>query len=241
MGMFNQGSAMPPADGLQYVFDTETTGLHPSQGHRVVEIGIVEIRDLLPTGREYHQYFNPQRNMPKEAEDVHGLNDQFLRDKPLFGDCYEEILEFVGSHPLVAHNAKFDERFLNAELRRVGRGPLQNRIVDTFEIARKKFPAGTRVTLDALCKKFNVSLASRSLHGALIDSHLLAKVYLHLHGGLERKLDLGTTTTKVEVPQQHENTRPVRPSRALGVPSACELEAHNSFIRGMKNAIWNKA
>lgn len=175
----------------EIVFDTETTGRSPDAGDRLVELGCIELMDWTPTGRSFHRYCNPERDVPPEVVRIHGLTNAFLADKPLFSspDVVEELLDFVGDAPLVAHNAEFDRRFLNAELSRCGRQALpQERFIDTLVLARKKFP-GQSNSLDALCKRFNVSLTTRNLHGALVDSTLLAQVYLELRGGRERALE----------------------------------------------------
>ncbi|HAW48727.1 MAG TPA: DNA polymerase III subunit epsilon, partial [Roseovarius sp.] len=165
------------------VLDTETTGLEPMEGHRVVEIGAVELYNHMPTGRTYHQYINPKRPMPEEAFAVHGLGDDFLRDKPLFAEIGAQFLEFVGDARLVIHNASFDMKFLNAELEWCSLVPLpMNRAIDTLAMARKKYP-GAPASLDALCRRFGIDNTARTLHGALLDSEILAEVYLELIGG----------------------------------------------------------
>jgi len=167
----------------EIVLDTETTGLDPHEGHRIVEIGAVEIFNGLPTGRTYHQYFNPQRNMPAEAFAVHGLGDDFLKDKPVFADIANDFVTFIGDAQLVIHNASFDMKFINAELSWINKTPIPlNKAIDTLQIARKKFP-GSPASLDALCRRFNIDNSARTLHGALLDSEILAEVYLELSGG----------------------------------------------------------
>src|SRR6201998_1256331 len=174
----------------EIVLDTETTGLDPLRGDRLVEIGCVEIFNRMPTGQTFHRHLNPEREMPAEAFAVHGLSTEFLAGKPLFAHVVEEFLEFIGDAPLVIHNASFDLKFLNAELIRVKRGPLElARAVDTVDIARNRFP-GARVSLDELCKRFSIDLSGRSLHGALLDAELTAQVYLELTGGRQKKLPL---------------------------------------------------
>ena len=167
----------------EIVLDTETTGLDPNQGDRIVEIGAVELWNHIPTGKTYHQYINPERNMPNEAFQVHGLGDDFLRDKPVFSNIAADFVEFIADSKLVIHNASFDMRFLNAELSWVKRPqiPLE-RALDTLAIARKKFP-GSPASLDALCRRFGIDNNARTLHGALLDSEILAEVYLELIGG----------------------------------------------------------
>lgn len=167
----------------EIVFDTETTGLDPASGDRVVEIGCLELVNRLPSGETFHVYINPERDMPKEAEAVHGLSAAFLKDKPVFADVAEAFLAFIGDAPLIAHNASFDMKFINAELRLCGRGDLAaHKVIDTLAMARQKFP-GAPASLDALCRRFHVDNSNRELHGALIDSELLAGVYLELSGG----------------------------------------------------------
>src|SRR5690554_662194 len=174
----------------EIVLDTETTGFEPEQGDRIVEIGAVELLNHMPTGRTYHQYIDPKRAMPEEAFKVHGLGDDFLRGKPVFAEIADAFLEFVGTAKLVIHNAAFDMKFLNAELRWVSKRQLPwEQAIDTLAIARKKFP-GSPATLDALCRRFNIDNAARTLHGALLDSEILAEVYLELIGGRQPDLIL---------------------------------------------------
>jgi DNA polymerase III subunit epsilon len=175
----------------EIVLDTETTGFEPSEGHRIVEIGAVELMNHLPTGRTYHQYINPERTMPKEAFDVHGLGDDFLRDKPVFAAIGQAFLDFIADAPLVIHNAAFDMKFLNHELARAGLPTLPPaRATDTLMIARSKYP-GSPASLDALCRRFNIDNSMREKHGALLDSEILAEVYLELVGGRQPDLVLG--------------------------------------------------
>src|SRR5215469_799087 len=182
----------------EIVLDTETTGFEPKQGHRMVEIACVELQDFLPTGRSFHVYIDPERDMPPEAEKVHGLSAAFLKGKPKFADSTvaEAFVEFVGDAFLIAHNAGFDRNFVNFELERCGRAGIpEGRWVDTLALAQKRFP-GMYNSLDALCKRFNISLAEREKHGALIDAKLLASVYLELQGGRERRLELTPSRVK---------------------------------------------
>ena len=185
----------------EIILDTETTGFEPHLGHRLVEIGCLEIEDFIPTGRSFHVYIDPERDMPEEAEKVHGLSRAFLTGKPKFADAevVDAFLDFVGDAPLVAHNATFDRNFINHELGVVNRQALhESRWVDTLELARKRFP-GMHNSLDALCRRFKISLSDREKHGALIDARLLADVYLELKGGRERKLDLTSSTAQAAV------------------------------------------
>ena len=183
----------------EIVLDTETTGLYPEQGHRVVEIGCVELINHVATAAHFHRYINPERPMDADAEAVHGLTDAFLSDKPVFAEIADAFLEFVGDDPLVIHNAAFDIGFLNAELARLGHPALpMERAVDTVKIARRRFP-GAQANLDALCRRYGIDLSDRSLHGALLDANLLAKVYLELRGGSQPDLTLGTEAAEDEV------------------------------------------
>ena len=168
----------------EIVFDTETTGLDPRAGHRLVEIGCVEMVNGLPTGNTFHTWLNPQRDMPDEAFQIHGLSAEFLEDKPLFADIAERFIAFVGDARLVIHNAQFDMGFINAELDRLGLPALKNEVIDTISLARRRFP-GQRVSLDALCERMGVDNAHRTKHGALLDAELLADVYIELTGGEE--------------------------------------------------------
>lgn len=178
----------------EIVFDTETTGLDPHNGDRVVEIGCLELVNRLPSGETFHVYLNPERDMPKEAENVHGLSAAFLADKPLFADIADAFLRFIGDAPLIAHNADFDMKFINAELVKCGREDLSgHRVIDTLALARKRFP-GAPASLDALCRRFGIDNSNRDLHGALIDSDLLAGVYLELSGGRQPGLVFDATS-----------------------------------------------
>jgi DNA polymerase-3 subunit epsilon len=226
----------------EIVLDTETTGLDPKTGHRLIEIACIEIEDYLPTGRHYHRYIDPERDVDPEAEKVHGLSRAFLKGKPLFSDLVDEFLDFVGDAPLVAHNAAFDRGFVNFELERAGRAPLpEPRWTCTYIMAQKKFP-GMYNSLDALCKRFKISLAEREKHGALIDTRLLAMVYLELHGGKERGLDLAPAkvvrTVQVEgVAVGGYGPRP-RPLSPRGTEA--ERDAHAAFVAKVlkDKAIW---
>ena len=173
----------------QVVLDTETTGLRPSEGHRVIEIAAIEIIDYLPTGKNYQQYINPQRDVPETSFKVHGLSYEFLKDKPLFEQIVNEFLEFVGKDPIIAHNVDFDIGFLNYELNACGKDSLKNEKIDTVSIAREKFP-GQSVSLDALCKRFAIDNTQREKHSATIDTELLARVYIELMDARELSLDL---------------------------------------------------
>jgi DNA polymerase-3 subunit epsilon len=225
----------------EIIFDTETTGLNPAGGDRMVEIGCIELLNRVETGRTFHAYFNPERPMPSEAEAVHGLSDIFLSDKPLFADKAEELIEFIGDAPLVAHNASFDFGFLNHELGRCARDPIcMSRMIDTLFLARSKHP-GAKHSLDALCVRFGVDRSQRVKHGALLDAQLLAQVYVELTGGRQIGLslavssaaaDLGSTTT-VQVERVVREARPHAPSEE-------ERTRHRSFISRLTSPLWER-
>ena len=223
----------------EIIFDTETTGLSPAGGDRLVEIGCVEMVNRIETGRHYHCYFNPERAMPAEAEAVHGLSEIFLSDKPLFADKVEELLEFIGDSPLVAHNAGFDFGFLNHELQRCGRTSVcMTRMVDTLVIARSRHP-GAKHSLDALCTRFGVDRSQRVKHGALLDAQLLAQVYVELTGGRQIGLGLVADRPKADVGPAvvsvaSRDARPARPHAA----SPAELERHRSFLEKIARPLW---
>jgi DNA polymerase III subunit epsilon len=223
----------------EIVFDTETTGLNPAGGDRMVEIGCIEIFNRVETGRHFHAYFNPERDMPSEAEAVHGLTKTFLSDKPSFSDKAEELLDFIEDSPLVAHNAGFDFGFLNFELERCGRPVVSlSRMVDTLTLARSKHP-GAKHSLDALCMRFGIDRSQRIKHGALLDAQLLAQVYVELTGGRQIGLGLVADTGSVEVLQSDRpvvvrEPRPPRPHE----PAAEELERHRAFIAQLVNPLW---
>jgi DNA polymerase III subunit epsilon len=223
----------------EVVFDTETTGLNPAGGDRMVEIGCVEIFNRVETGRTFHAYFNPERVMPSDAEAVHGLTTIFLSDKPRFSEKVEELLDFIGDAPLVAHNAGFDFGFLNFELELCGRPPVDlSRMVDTLALARSKHP-GAKHSLDALCMRFGIDRSHRVKHGALLDAQLLAQVYVELTGGRQIGLGLVAETGSIAVRQASRpvtirEPRPARPHFA----AAEELERHRAFIAQLVNPIW---
>ena len=223
----------------EIVLDTETTGLSPSQGDRLVEIGCVELINHIPSGRNYHVYINPQRSMPEEAFRVHGLSEEFLADKPLFAAVADEFREFLGDAQLIIHNAPFDMGFLNAELSKAGQPPLSNKVIDTVMLAREKHP-GARVSLDALCKHYGIDNSRRTLHGALLDSEILAEVYLELIGGKQVSLAL-IAETRVSGADAIA-ARVVVPQRPVPLPSRltpAEAEAHAAFVAKLgADAIW---
>jgi DNA polymerase-3 subunit epsilon len=228
----------------EIVLDTETTGFEPSQGHRLVEIACLEIEDFIPTGRSFHTYIDPCRDMPPDAERVHGLSSAFLRGKPRFEhpEVCEAFLEFVGEAPIVAHNAGFDRAFINHELGVVNRELLhEHRWVDTLALARTRFP-GMHNSLDSLCKRFKISLSEREKHGALIDARLLAAVYLELKGGRERRLELQTQAMINAVVTASRAAYGQRPRALAPRATEAERETHASFIRDMlkSDELWKK-
>lgn len=223
----------------EIVFDTETTGLNPLGGDRMVEIGCVEIYNRVETGRHFHAYFNPERTMPSDAEAVHGLTTIFLSDKPRFSEKVEQLLEFIEDSPLVAHNAAFDFGFLNFELERCGRPPVcMSRMIDTLTLARSKHP-GAKHSLDALCVRFGIDRSHRVKHGALLDAQLLAQVYVELTGGRQIGLGLVADAGNVAVsgaarPVTIREPRPARPHSAAEE----ELARHRAFISQLVNPLW---
>ncbi len=221
----------------EIVLDTETTGLSPKDGDRLVEIGCLELINHMPTGETYHQYINPRKAMPAEAEAVHGLSDKFLADKPEFADIVDAFLDFIGDAALVIHNASFDMGFINAELARIEREPVPNsRAIDTVSMARKKFP-GSPASLDALCRRFEIDNSARTLHGALLDAELLAEVYLELIGGRQPGLVLGADASdSANTVAVERVARLPRPHQ----PTAEELAAHAEFIARLNDPMWEK-
>lgn len=229
----------------EIVLDTETTGLDPNEGHRVVEIGAVELMNHLPTGRVFHEYINPERDMPAEAERIHGISSAFLEDKPVFAGIADAFLLFleedgqgdVAPGTLVIHNAAFDMKFLNSELARLGLTAIgDDRVIDSLSLARQRFP-GAPASLDALCRRFDVDSSARTKHGALLDSELLAEVYLGLIGGRQPGLDLTVTASDQEVAV--EKTRDPRPARPYEASEA-ELAAHVEFLVSVKEPLWHR-
>jgi DNA polymerase III subunit epsilon len=225
----------------EIVFDTETTGLNPIGGDRMVEIGCVEIFERMETGRHFHAYFNPEREMPGEAEAVHGLTSVFLSDKPRFAERADELLEFIADSPLVAHNAAFDFSFLNFELELCNRPSVcTSRMVDTLALARTRHP-GAKHSLDALCVRFGIDRSHRVKHGALLDAQLLAQIYVELTGGRQIGLGLVAETASVtlragEGPVTVREPRPARPHHA----AAEELERHRAFISQLVDPLWSR-
>jgi DNA polymerase III subunit epsilon len=236
----------------EIIFDTETTGLDPKTGDRMVEIGCIEMVGRVETGRTFHAYFNPDRDMPPEAERVHGLSATFLATKPRFSERVDELLAFLGDAPLVAHNAGFDFGFLNNELALISRDPISiDRMVDTVALARKRHP-GAKLSLDALCTRYGIDRSHRVKHGALLDAELLAQVYVELNGG--RQIGLGlidngpgsdaetlvAANTTPNAPWHRPTSDKPRREPRPHVASPEELERHRAFIAGIDNAIWTR-
>jgi DNA polymerase-3 subunit epsilon len=225
----------------EVVLDTETTGLDPNDGHRIVEIGCVELIDHFPTGRMFQRYLNPERDVPLDVQKVHGLTSEFLQDKPRFLEIVEEFLEFIGDAPLVIHNASFDLKFLNSELHRTKRAPISlARAIDTIDIAKSKLP-GARYSLDELCRRFNIDLTSRNYHGALLDSQLTALVYQELLGGRQKKLLLSPQDEATVVSITEIRVARVRPEPLPVRFTDIEVEAHTAFVEKElgKDPVWN--
>jgi len=222
----------------EIVLDTETTGFKPEEGHRLVEIGCIELVNHLATGERFHVYLNPERDMPPEAFAVHGLSSEFLADKPLFNDVAADFVAFIGDAPLVIHNAAFDMHFLNWELKIAGHPVMpKDRAIDTLLMARQKFP-GSPATLDALCKRFGVDNSNRTLHGALLDAQLLAEVYLELLGGRQTGLSFaGGPASKSGPAGPVRIDRPFREARVFA-PSDDEAAAHAEMLKKIKNPLW---
>lgn len=244
----------------EIALDTETTGINPRDGHRIIEIGCLELMHHLPTGNKLHIYINPEREIDEGAVNIHGLTSAFLADKPVFADIVDDFLGFIGTDPMVIHNAPFDMGFLNAELARLDRPVLpMDRAVDTLMIARRKFP-GAQANLDALCRRFEIDNSHRDLHGALVDADLLASVYIELLGGKQPGLGLdngiGSGSGRTDAGDQRTSgnsdgrtqgadhfdmpdtaIRPIRPH----APSPEELAAHEAFLDGMDKPVWRQA
>ncbi len=225
----------------EIVLDTETTGLDPKDGHRVIEIGCIELVNYVPTGRDFHCFINPERDVPEGARQVHGISTAFLADKPKFAQIVDAFLEFIADSTLVIHNAGFDIGFLNAELARVPRDPIPfERVVDTLALARRKHPAGPN-SLDALCKRYRIDLSERTRHGALLDSELLAQVYLQLTGGTQAAL--GLEAAPGSGPQAADVTAARARLRTKALPSRLtgdERSAHRAFLADLgAPALWS--
>ncbi len=223
----------------EVVIDTETTGLDPLDGHRIVEIACLELIHHVPSGRKLHRYVNPERDVPADAMAVHGLDAEFLAEHPPFAAIAEELTEFIAGDNLVIHNAEFDLAFLNAELARLGRGPLAGPFVDTLAVARRRFP-GAPNSLDALCRRFAIDLTARDKHGAEIDCSLLAEVYIELLGGRQPGLDFAVSTIAAIDVMGAPQGRPPRPPRPHA-PAAAELAAHQAMLAAIKAPLWLSA
>lgn len=226
----------------EIVFDTETTGLEPKQGHRIVEIGCIELIDKVRTGRFFHRYLNPERDVPQRVINIHGITEEFLRDKPLFRKIAASFLEFLGDAPLVIHNAAFDIKFINFELERASFPEInKNRAIDTLIMARTKFP-GAKANLDALCERFGINLSRRDKHGALLDAELLAEVYIALTGGAQRTMfaeDIIDTNNKVIALSPLKNKQEFIAAREFSI-SEDEIARHKEFIsKKIKNSLWS--
>lgn len=223
----------------EIIFDTETTGLDPQGGDRLVEIGCIEMINRVVTNQTFHAYFNPDRDMPAAAEAVHGLSAAFLADKPRFAERADEFLDFIGDSPLVAHNAGFDFGFINAELAMIGKPPVsRDRMIDTVALARVRHP-GAKLSLDALCSRYGIDRSHRTKHGALLDSELLAQVYVELTGGRQIGLELAADSqdalvASVVTVTRERTYRPPRPHTA----SPEELAAHAAFLETVKSPLW---
>jgi DNA polymerase-3 subunit epsilon len=218
----------------EIVLDTETTGLDPADGHRIVEIGCIELVNHMPSGRVFHHHVNPEREMPEEAYAVHGLSAEFLAKHPPFAAIADEFVAFLGDGRLIIHNAEFDLKFINSELRRLGKETLRCEVEDTLALARRRYP-GAQASLDALCRRFEIDLSARTKHGALLDCELLAAVYLELIGGrqpgLEFVVDAALVDGAVAI------VRPIRPARPHAA-SLEELAAHAAMLQLLKQPIW---
>lgn len=225
----------------EIVLDTETTGLDPIDGHRVIEIGCVELEDHFPTGRTFQAYLNPERPVPTDSQLVHGLTDAFLADKPTFAGVVDALFAFLEDAPLVIHNAGFDLKFLNSELHRLSRTPIPYaRAIDTIEIAKAKLP-GARYSLDELCRRFGIDLAARAKHGALLDAELTAQVYLELVGGRQKKLVLAPVDVALAVERVVATAARVRERPLADLITGAEREAHAAFVARElgSDAVWN--
>ncbi len=219
----------------EIALDTETTGFDPSSGDRIVEIGCVELENFMATGRVFHVYINPERDMPEAAFKVHGLSEEFLKKHPVISAVMDEFLDFIGDSNLVIHNAEFDMKFINAELIRMKRMPLSmKRTVDTVALARRMFP-GAQANLDALCRRFNIDNSAREKHGALLDAELLAEVYLELRGGRQTGFSLNAENSSESTNFRKSIAREPRPHSA----SEDELAAHAKFLEKLNDPIWN--
>lgn len=226
----------------EIIFDTETTGMSPQDGHRMVEIGAIELIGRVPSGRTYHQYINPEREIDAGAIRVHGITNDRVKDEPTFKEIADDFLEFIGDGILVAHNAPFDMNFMNFQYQDIGYPVLSNEVIDTIPMARRKFP-GARVNLDALCKRLEVDNSGRAFHGALLDSELLAEVYVHLTGGLQTGLTFEDEPSSEKEEIDFANKEIVKASfqelRAFAVPEK-DKKAHDAFVEEFKDSLWQQ-
>jgi DNA polymerase-3 subunit epsilon len=225
----------------EIVLDTETTGLDPFQGHRLIEIGCIELVNGIPSGKAFHRHLNPERSVPAEAFAIHGLADDFLKDKPFFADIADELLAFMGDAPLVAHNALFDLGFLNAELERAGKPPITAaRLVDTLLLARRKYPAGPN-RLDDLCARYGIDNSRRTKHGALLDAEILSEVYVELTGARQAQLILMESGNGAGIAQAGAGVTRMRPIELAARLTADERDAHAAFVATLgENALWRQ-
>ncbi|AVP87071.1 DNA polymerase III subunit epsilon [Candidatus Phycorickettsia trachydisci] len=224
----------------EIVLDTETTGLDPKSGHKIVEIGAIKLKNKIPTGDKFHYYINPLRSMPIEAYNVHGISESFLSDKPTFDIVADEFLDFVKGSTLVIHNAAFDVKFLNHELITIGKGPLCSsiKVVDTLQLARSLYP-GKKVSLDALCERFKLDLSNRKLHGALKDAELLAGVYYFMSiSSLQQQCTFEMQADFKEIKKMNQKQTSL--SAKVIKPTELELQEHLALVRKMQNALWNE-
>lgn len=225
----------------EIVLDTETTGFDPEEGHRLIEIGCLELENFVPTGRTFHQYLNPERDVPLDAVAIHGLTSEFLSDKPVIAEIVDDFLAFIEDAPLVIHNAEFDLKFINAELKRLGFRAIKNSITDTVLMARQKYP-GQPANLDALCRRFKIDNTERTLHGALLDAQLLAEVYLELMGGRQQGFLLSVENGPVKGGAKEGSAVQKKhyPPRTFSV-NVSEEAAHAEMVKTIGvGAIWNK-
>jgi len=225
----------------EIVLDTETTGMDPFEGDRIVEIGCVELENHIPTGNHYHVYINPERDVPAEVVAVHGLTEKFLKDKPTYAEIHGDFLDFIGDSKLVIHNAAFDMKFINHHMKELGAPAIPDtQVVDSLIMARKKFP-GSPASLDALCKRFSIDNSNRTLHGALLDSELLAEVYLELLGGRQTGLVLDHNDSKSDQSMDSgtSSKKQKREPRVFNIPED-ELSAHSEMVKKLGDkALWN--
>jgi DNA polymerase III subunit epsilon len=224
----------------EIVLDTETTGFNPAEGHMMVEIGAIELHNHLPTGKIFHQYINPERDVPIEAQNVHGLTEDFLKDYPTFPEIVSNFIDFIGDSTLIIHNAEFDMKFINHQLGQSGFPIVKNRIIDTLLIAREKFP-GSPANLDALCRRFAIDNSNRTFHGALLDSELLAEVYIELMGGRQHGLGLAGDDEKQSNESVTSSTfkRSFREARTFEIPTE-DGEAHKEMLTKLKKSLWGE-